>query len=105
MKSVRRVCNALLSYSRLCLGLLLAVPAVHTIAQAHAAAADEESRRKRTAERSRRLAEVQKQQAALEQAQASALQVGLFSGLLLLLKARMQAAGFWWLSRLVNSAV
>jgi hypothetical protein len=44
--------------------------------QAHAAAADEESRRKRTAERSRRLAEVQKQQAALEQAQASALQVG-----------------------------
>ncbi|KAF6263423.1 GLE1-like protein-domain-containing protein [Scenedesmus sp. NREL 46B-D3] len=42
--------------------------------RAHAAAADEESRRKRTAERSRRLAEVQKQQAALEQAQASALQ-------------------------------
>jgi phage terminase Nu1 subunit (DNA packaging protein) len=48
--------------------------------QAHAAAADEESRRKRTAERSKRLAEVQKQQAALEQAQASALQVGREAG-------------------------
>jgi hypothetical protein len=45
--------------------------------QAHAAAADEESRRKRTAERSRRMAEVQQQQAALEQVQASALQVRL----------------------------
>ncbi|KAF8066412.1 GLE1 [Scenedesmus sp. PABB004] len=42
--------------------------------RARAAAADEESRKQRSAERSRRLAEAQRAQAVLEQAQASALQ-------------------------------
>jgi hypothetical protein len=44
------------------------------ISQARAAAADEESRLVRSAERLRRLQEVQRQQQALEQAGASALQ-------------------------------